>query len=165
MQKKETKEKIRELDFELREDGIIFILGGKKVRMSKQNFLTLVDSPWIRDQFRKIKNQEVFTYSDEIEVDITPVSFAVEQNYPNPFNPVTTIKYRLPNKSNVTINIYNTVGELVEVVVNEIQESGIYQYEWNANRFSSGVYFYVVNAKEVQGGLNYKEVKKMLLLK
>jgi len=119
----------------------------------------------VRYRLRQIDTDGSFTYSDEIEFDITPVSFAVEQNYPNPFNPSTTIKYSLPEQSKVVIKIYNSLGELIERIIDELQEPGIYKLVWDASGFSSGVYFYSVEASEVNRSISYKEVKKMLLLK
>jgi len=119
----------------------------------------------VKYRLKQIDTDGSFTYSDEIEVDITPVSFVVEQNYPNPFNPSTTIKYSLPVQSKVVIKIYNSLGGLVDIIANEVQEVGIYKLTWDASRFSSGVYFYSIEAREENGKKAYKEVKKMLLLK
>ena len=106
-----------------------------------------------------------FTYSDEIEVDITPLSFSIEQNYPNPFNPATTIKYSLPEQSKVVLKIYNTLGERVGTLTDEIKEAGIYIVAWDGSQISSGVYFYSIESKNENTGLVNFEVKKMLLLK
>jgi PKD repeat protein len=116
-------------------------------------------------RLKQIDTDGSFAYSDKIEVDITPASFSVEQNYPNPFNPSTTIKYSLPEKSNVVIKIYNSLGELAEVLTDEVQEAGIYTLTWNASRFASGVYFFSVEASGESSGTVQSAVKKMLLLK
>ncbi len=101
----------------------------------------------------------------KLKLDITPVSFAFEQNYPNPFNPSTAIKYSLAEQSKVVIKVFNSLGEQVELITNDIQEAGTYQLIWDATNFSSGVYFYSVEASLGDGSKTYKEVKKMLLLK
>jgi len=119
----------------------------------------------VKYRLKQIDTDGSFAYSDEIEVDITPVSFVVEQNYPNPFNLSTTIKYSLPVQSKVVIKIYNSLGELMERIIDELQEPGIYKLVWDASGLSSGVYFYSIVAGEENSGRTYKEVKKMLLLK
>ncbi|RPI17435.1 MAG: T9SS C-terminal target domain-containing protein [Ignavibacteriae bacterium] len=88
-----------------------------------------------------------------------PKEFSLMQNYPNPFNPVTNIKYHLPNNSDVKIIIYDISGKEIEVLINDKQNAGIYEVEWNAGNYSSGVYFYKISAG------NYVESKKMVLIK
>jgi hypothetical protein len=86
-------------------------------------------------------------------------SYLLYQNYPNPFNPATTIKYDLPEQSYVTIKIYNIVGEEVTTLLNEEQNAGRYQIQWNASGLASGVYMYTINAN------NFIQSKKMILMK
>ena len=93
------------------------------------------------------------------EETILPIEFSVAQNYPNPFNPVTTIKYLIPHRSNVSLKIYDIIGNEIAELVNEEQEVGYYNAEFNASKFSSGVYFY-----QLQAG-DFIQTKKMLLLK
>jgi hypothetical protein len=97
--------------------------------------------------------------STQIEDLIIPKEFKLIQNYPNPFNPVTTIKFDIPTKSKVVLKIYNILGEDVITLVNEEKLAGNYEVNFDASRFSSGVYFYQLNAGE------YLETKKMILLK
>jgi len=93
-----------------------------------------------------------------------PESFELSQNYPNPFNPSTTISYNLPRRSDVTIEIFNLLGQRVRTLVDESQSSGPHQVEWDGtdetgSPVSSGVYLYRLKAGEsVQS-------KKMMLLK
>ncbi len=88
-----------------------------------------------------------------------PTTFAVEQNYPNPFNASTTIRYSLPEASEVTIEIFNILGRKVETLVQEKQAAGYNQVVWDAENQPSGVYFYWIKAGE------YKESRSCLLLK
>jgi aminopeptidase N len=89
-----------------------------------------------------------------------PFMYALYQNYPNPFNPVTKINYDLPEKNTVTLKIYNVLGEVVAVPVNnESKIAGNYSIEFNAVNLPSGVYYY-----ELRAG-NYTETKKMVLIK
>jgi hypothetical protein len=98
------------------------------------------------------------TSIDENEAD-NPVSFTLEQNYPNPFNPTTTIDYSIPVKSFVKLNVYDSLGEEIVILVNEEKVKGNYKVEFKASNLSSGIYFY-----SMQDG-NYMETKKMILLK
>jgi M6 family metalloprotease-like protein len=95
-----------------------------------------------------------------------PKDFALSQNYPNPFNPSTTFNYDLPARSKVLLKIFNTLGQIVLIMVDEIQTAGHKSVKWNANKLSSGVYFYRMEATSVTDpAKSYLDVKKMLLLK
>jgi hypothetical protein len=111
-------------------------------------------------RLKQIDYDGTFKYSNEIEVEIgNPINFALEQNYPNPFNPVTTIKFAIPISGNINLSIFNSIGEKVETLYNGFLESGFYKLDWNANKYSSGIYFYRLDAE------NFHSVKKMILLK
>lgn len=73
---------------------------------------------------------------------INPDGFILHQNYPNPFNPSTTIKYEIPERSFVSVKIYNALGTEVLSAVNKELQPGSYEYNFNAGNLSSGVYFY-----------------------
>jgi len=88
-----------------------------------------------------------------------PKVFSLEQNYPNPFNPVTKIEYSLPVVGEVSLIIYNLLGEEVAGLVNEVQQAGFHHVTWDANKMSSGIYFY-----RLQSG-DFVQTRKMLLLK
>lgn len=86
-------------------------------------------------------------------------SYTLLQNYPNPFNPTTNIGYTLPKAEHVTLTVYDVLGQKVETLVNEEQNVGRYQVQFNGSRLASGVYFYrLVAGKHVI-------TKKMLMLK
>ena len=107
-----------------------------------------------------------YSFSDETEIEIEiPQSFILNQNFPNPFNPSTTIKYSLNSESFVKLTIYNSIGELVETLVNQQQSSGGYDIVWNAKDLSSGIYIYRLEATSVAGNNNFVSVNKMQLLK
>jgi len=89
----------------------------------------------------------------------TPDSYSLSQNYPNPFNPSTTIKYSVPDLSNVNLKVYNLIGQEVAELVNKELQSGNYEVTFDAANLPSGVYFY-----RLQAG-NFVDTKKMLLLR
>ena len=81
------------------------------------------------------------------------------QNYPNPFNPTTTISFDLPKTSEVTLKIFNILGEEVTTLVSDRLSAGLYSYEWVASNLASGVYLYRLTAG------NYVEMRKMVLMR
>ena len=88
-----------------------------------------------------------------------PESFVVLGNYPNPFNASTTISYILPKPTNVTIEIYDMLGRSIETLRTGAQPAGEHSIIWNADSFSSGMYFYKITAGE------FGQTEKMTLLK
>jgi hypothetical protein len=91
--------------------------------------------------------------------DNLPVEFSLAQNYPNPFNASTTIKFSLPEASEVTIHIYDILGRSIETLNSGMQTAGTHSIVWNADNQPSGVYFY-----RIQAG-NFSDQKSCLLLK
>ena len=100
-------------------------------------------------------------YSDEVEIIVESTSneFVLDQNYPNPFNPTTTINYSLKDNSQVSLKIFNTLGEEIKTLVNEIKPAGNFQVEFDASELPSGVYIYRMQAGD------FVSTKKMLMLK
>ena len=88
-----------------------------------------------------------------------PSSFSLKQNYPNPFNPNTKISFDLPKNVNVKLTIYNMLGREVETIVNEQLNAGSYEVTFDGTKYTSGVYYYRLNAGE------FVETKKMILVK
>jgi hypothetical protein len=88
-----------------------------------------------------------------------PTVFALDQSYPNPFNPSTSIRYGLPTRSQVTLAVYNTLGQQVATLVKGEQEAGYHDVRFDATGLSSGVYFYRLHAG------TYVETRKLLLLR
>ena len=97
---------------------------------------------------------------------LAPTGYTLFQNYPNPFNPKTTIEYEIPEKSNVTIKIYDILGREVQTLVNN-QEQVRYKYkvEFDASALASGIYFYRMQVNPVSGAGGFSETKKMVMLK
>lgn len=97
-----------------------------------------------------------------------PENFDLLQNYPNPFNPETTIKYQLPEPSEVTIRIFNVTGQVVKIILDEHRPAGYHSVLWDGkdglgNHVSSGVYFYQLRARSSKE--NFIETKKMILVR
>ena len=90
---------------------------------------------------------------------VIPDKFTLAQNYPNPFNPTTKIKFDLPNIAKVKLTVYDILGREVSILINSELGPGQYEVTFNGNNFSSGVYFYRIEAGD------YVDVKKMLLVK
>ena len=88
-----------------------------------------------------------------------PSAYSLAQNYPNPFNPVTRIQYALPVDAHVSLKLYNTLGQVVGVLVDGMQTSGYNSIEFDASPLASGMYYYRLTAG------SYVNVKKMMLIK
>jgi hypothetical protein len=127
-------------------------------------------APKVQYRLKQIDNDGTFSYSNEVEVEIKniPTKFVMEQNYPNPFNPSTKIRYSIPQEVigekreemlNVTLKIYDILGNEVATLVNEPQEPGYYEIDFNAKSLASGVYIY-----KLQYDKNVS-VKKMIMMK
>lgn len=109
--------------------------------------------------FLTIKYHQTITTINPVLSEV-PSDFNLEQNFPNPFNPVTSFKYQVSQLNNVKLFISDILGNEIAVLVNENKIPGSYEIQWNAENFSSGIYFYSL---QVDG--NLIDTKKMLLLK
>ncbi|HSD62790.1 MAG TPA: T9SS type A sorting domain-containing protein [Ignavibacteriaceae bacterium] len=89
-----------------------------------------------------------------------PTEYSLYNNYPNPFNPTTTIRFDLPERTNVELSVYNILGQKVKTLVaSETKIPGRYEVSFNGNSLASGVYIYRLTTQ------NYSQTKKMLLIK
>lgn len=103
---------------------------------------------------------ELYTTSvEDINSDLIPAQFELFQNYPNPFNPTTKIEFAVPHDGFVNLTVYNTMGEVIIVLVDDQKAAGRYNVDFIASDFPSGVYFYRLLAGD------FKSIKKMVLLK
>ncbi|MCU7497347.1 MAG: T9SS type A sorting domain-containing protein [Ignavibacteria bacterium] len=96
---------------------------------------------------------------EEGDEDLRPSNYSLAQNYPNPFNPSTTLSYKLPEKSFVSLKVFDLLGREVATLVNSEQGAGSYKVEFNASNIPSGIYLYMLRTD------NFQETKKMVLLK
>ncbi|MDP2207408.1 MAG: T9SS type A sorting domain-containing protein [Bacteroidota bacterium] len=113
-----------------------------------------------------------------------PREYALNQNYPNPFNPSTTIKYALPQASQVSLGVYNTLGQRVALLIHGKQEAGYHEVSFNASGLTSGVYFYRLSVSpsatrdlvptsrgeqagdpSTSSGQSFVETKKLILMR
>ena len=133
------------------------------------------DSCWISFTVAYTDSAHLGTvfYVDDVAMNTNPtsvndkvqtLSYKLIQNYPNPFNPTTVINYEIPVSENVTLTIYNSLGQQIKTLVDEHRNAGYYQVAWNGRDKNntiapSGIYFY-----RIQAG-NFIESKKMILLK
>ena len=87
------------------------------------------------------------------------ITYNLSQNYPNPFNPATMIEYSVPQRSFISLVVYNAIGQQIAVLTNKEQETGTYRINFDASGLPSGIYFYRLNAD------NFVTTKKMILLR
>lgn len=145
-------------------------LNSEKIRMQA----TMNSSGMIMSTWSDRRNDAGGVYAQNINLDGTLGNtvgitgepgivneFALHQNYPNPFNPVTKIKFDIPEgyAGNVKLTIYNSTGKTVAELVNRHLYSGLYEAEWDAENFPSGVYFYSITSEY------FSQTKKMVLVK
>ena len=133
---------------------------GSKVQEGSLNFNeSLITIPEVK-VYKDSSNLRVFLNPVNVDKQLEiPKQFVLEQNYPNPLNPSTKIKYSIPKSSQVSLKIFNTLGQELETLVNEEKPVGTYELNWNAANLPSGVYFYQLKAGE------YLQTKKMILIK
>jgi hypothetical protein len=96
---------------------------------------------------------------DEITQDIVPTEFELAQNYPNPFKEKTTIKYCVPEKMKIRLEVFDSKGNKVKTLVDEIKEAGTHKVEFDSQEFGSGEYHYKLETN------NYFDTKKMITIK
>lgn len=109
---------------------------------------------------------DIIVSVDREETGGVPDDFTLHQNYPNPFNNVTQIRYSIPYDSEVTLSVYNLLGQEVKTLVYERQISGTYTVTFDASGLPSGVYFYRVYANGGNGGAQeFVDVRRMVLMK
>ena len=156
--------------------SIGFVKGHGNSNSPKQYFFidNNPSSGKIKYRLKQIDNDGKFKYFPTkgwIEVTLSAFfNFALGQNYPNPFNPSTTFSYSIPVASNVSLEVFNTLGEKIITLVNEFKLAGNYNVKWNASGYPSGIYFYQLRAgnfiqtKKLKAG-NFTQIKKLILMK
>jgi hypothetical protein len=123
----------------------------------------------VNDGHVTVASVDTFTFTIKLATGVkdskVPRVYALYQNYPNPFNPTTTIQYDIPRQSVITLRIYNILGaEVTTLVDRRTVEQGVYNQVLNGNNLATGVYFYRLEAKGLNGA-SFVSVKKLLLMK
>jgi hypothetical protein len=149
--------------------------GGEKSSSTSFILNSTVGEPFIGKSFSSTNQHNIgfwYVYRQSTITDIEredetiPTVFKLEQNYPNPFNPSTIIKFGVPERSNVTLKIYDILGEEVKTLVNEEMEAGWHSKVFNAAEYSSGIYIYRIQATQIgRQAEAYVNTKKMILVK
>jgi len=134
---------------------------------------TVSDSSVYNYRVFAFKVDTVSDKSNEIRVDVLtdvesedalPKEYSLAQNYPNPFNPSTKINFGLPEKSDVTLKIFNLLGQEVLTILEKEYSAGNHTVNFNANDLTSGIYIYAISARGINGKI-FKNSKKMILMK
>ena len=117
------------------------------------------DRYWYSSGINKYAYKTPFLTNIYTRTGNTVTQFILSQNYPNPFNPTTKIRYELPKRTRVTIEIYNLLGQKVATLLEDIRPAGSHIVNFNGSGLSSGVYFYRFKAD------NFIQTKRFILLK
>ena len=96
---------------------------------------------------------------EKIIEDIIPTEFELAQNYPNPFKDKTTIKYCIPEKIKIKLEVFSINNRKVKILIDEIKEAGTHKIEFDSNKLTNGEYIYKLETKD------YFDTKKMILTK
>lgn len=126
----------------------------------------LLERIFLVDEFRQpvTLNEVEIIYETPPSI---PLDYILYQNYPNPFNPATTIRFSIPDKSTVTLKVYDMLGNEISTLVNEDKFRGIYNVTFNGTNLASGVYFYQLRAvnPSTSSGQVFIQTKKMMFVK
>lgn len=114
---------------------------------------------WVKQSdYLAYSSPKVVSENDDIAAQL-PNAFELMPSYPNPFNPATNIRFQIPESGQVTVAIYNALGQQVTTLVNEFAEAGMHERRWDAGRQSSGVYYLRISWN------NQMKTQKLLLMK
>ncbi|QQS35351.1 MAG: CotH kinase family protein [Ignavibacteriales bacterium] len=147
-------------NFEFEKIGYV---NGNGTTTSQQNY-SFTDNETVNGKYmyrlKQLDFSGTFNYSDIIEVEVNvPGEFSLSQNYPNPFNPSTTIRFSIPESMNVSLKVYNVLGQEIKTLISGFKEAGEHTIIFDAGDLISGLYFY-----KLEAGI-LSQVKKMMLLK
>jgi hypothetical protein len=143
---------------------------GHGTTTAPQNYSYTDKSPGSGMVYYRLKQLDLdgaIRYSDGVAIDVAsgvaggefPTEFSLAQSYPNPFNPSTNIRYGLPQKAVVTLEVFTALGQRVATLVHEQEEAGYHEVAFNASGLASGAYFYTITAGY------YHASKKLVLMK
>ncbi|MBI3124513.1 MAG: fibronectin type III domain-containing protein [Ignavibacteriales bacterium] len=132
-----------------------------KTSQAGQQFLvvvTITDGKFSETKISSLTTNPVIVSVEKIS-DAIPIDYKLYQNYPNPFNPTTKIQFDLPKEGMVRLTVYNSLGQEVEILVNQVLSAGKYSKNFDASELSNGIYFFRLQAKD------FVLSKKMILVK
>jgi hypothetical protein len=134
---------------------------GNSNSMSSYSFKDALDKPGkYYYRLKLIDNNGQYDYSNIMTIEfISPLRYELAQNYPNPFNPTTTIRFDVPNSSQITLKVYDILGKEIATLVDEKKEPGSYQVQFGRGNISSGIYIYQMHSN------NYVQTRKMVIVK
>ncbi|MCK9280562.1 MAG: T9SS type A sorting domain-containing protein [Melioribacteraceae bacterium] len=140
---------------------IIVMIENYRSQLLWNNFMSVPEIKMALDAIGFVPDSTTSVNENNLEL---PTTIKLEQNYPNPFNPTTTISYAIPFEGNVKLEIYNSLGEIVNILQDSYQDAGNHSIAWtgkdsNGNSLSSGIYFYRLISND------FVQVKKMTLIK
>ncbi len=148
--------------------NMIGFVNGKGTTSEKSSYSYLdknINTPKYYYRLKQVDFNGAYEYSNVIEIDFSiPNEFNLSQNYPNPFNPATVLRFGLPVESDITLSVYNSLGEIVEIVAQGRLQSGTHNVNFEASGLPSGLYLYTLKAKGIDG-VEFTQTAKMLLLK
>lgn len=115
-------------------------------------------------RLKQLDFQGTYSFSSEVSVEVSPVTYSLAQNYPNPFNPSTMINFNLRVDSKVSLKVFNILGQEVTQLLKGSMTAGTHQVNFDASKLNSGVYLYRLEATGIDGS-SFSSVKKMMLTK
>ncbi|GAB1443592.1 hypothetical protein MASR2M39_24340 [Ignavibacteriales bacterium] len=165
-----TASELNNFGFEIEKsyDGVVFTTDafvngkGTTTELTRySHFIELSKNGSVSIRLKQIDFDGTVSWSkvETVEFDLLPTIVTLYDNYPNPFNPSTTISYALPEATEVTLSVFNTLGELVKILDSGAKSAGNYILEFDASQLPSGVY--LLNLNTPLGN----SVKKVNLLK
>ena len=154
-------------------DGVPNTFGGNGITAVNNSLIAIDGGNLVRGLSSEDANGELYYFDLSSKVTFKnldshefPIAFLLEQNYPNPFNLTTTIRYSVPEHTNVTLKIFDLLGREVATLVNEEKQTGFYNVKFDGSSLASGIYFYRIEATPFGGQAgNFIQAKKLVLLK
>ena len=141
----------------------IFFVGGNGTTTNRNVYSYLDESVHSGVYYYRLKQIDydgTFENLNVVAVDLgTPDKFLLEQNFPNPFNPKTVITFQIPTEGQITLKVYDVLGNEVATLLDEQRPAGSYDVEFDASQLTSGIYFYQLTSRD------FSSTKKMILLK
>ncbi len=159
-------------DIERSTDGSLFskigfVSGNGNSNATKHySFIDNNASGFITYRLKQIDNDGAFSYTKTVQISALSITdYEVYQNYPNPFNAQTMISFKVPEESDVQVNIINPLGQVVESLSKRTFEAGVHQLMWDAGTEASGVYFAVISLRSVSGKAGMNKTLKLIVSK